>query len=146
MGPAAHTPLLFDSFAASLECSYLGLLHRYIRKIQLPAGDFRFRPATSGSRKKLKGIAMSNLNLTKLEWNTVPDNSIGGNGAPRRTNLRVAQAICGACGLSWRANATTHPTGALGEIFEYVGGMAVDCPSCKKKLKLDGAEYKQLYS
>lgn len=90
---------------------------------------------------------MSNLNLTKLEWNTVPDNSIGGNGAPRRTNLRAAQAACGACGFSWRANATIRPTGgASGEIFEHMGGMAVDCPSCHAKLKLDGAGYKQLYS
>lgn len=89
---------------------------------------------------------MSNLNLTKLEWNTVPDNSMGGNGAPRRTNLRAAQAKCGACGFSWRANATIRPTGTPGEIFEHIDGMAVDCPSCKVKLKLDGAGYKQLYS
>lgn len=89
---------------------------------------------------------MSNLNLSKLEWNTVRDNSIGGDGAPRRTNLRAAQAVCGACGFGWRASATIRPTGASGEIHENVGGMAVDCPSCKAKLKLDGAGYKQLYS
>ena len=93
----------------------------------------------------LKEITMSNLNLTKLEWNTVPDSSIGGNGAPRRTNLRSAQAECGACGFSWRANATSRPTGASGEVFEYMGGMAVDCPSCKVQLKLDGTGYTQLY-
>jgi hypothetical protein len=89
---------------------------------------------------------MTNLNLTKPEWNTVPDNSIGGDGAPRRTNLRAAQAVCGVCGFGWRAKATTRPTGASGEIFEYIGGMAVNCPSCKAELKLDGAGYKQLYS
>lgn len=89
---------------------------------------------------------MSELNLTKLEWNTVPGNSIVGNGGPRRTNLRAAQAECGACGFSWRANATILPADTPGEIFEHMSGMAVDCPSCKVKLKLDGASYKQLYS
>jgi len=89
---------------------------------------------------------MNNLNLTKLEWNTVPDNTIGGSGAPRRTNLRAAQAECGACSFRWHANATIRPTGTSGEIFEHMGGMAVDCPGCKAKLKLEGAGYKQLYS
>ncbi|MYM75497.1 hypothetical protein GTP56_25345 [Duganella sp. FT134W] len=88
---------------------------------------------------------MSNLTLTNLEWNSVRDNSIGGNGSPRRTNLRLAQAECGVCGFTWRANATIRPTGASGEIFEYIGGMATDCPRCKAKLKLEGAEYKKLY-
>lgn len=88
---------------------------------------------------------MSNLNLTKLEWNTEPDNSIGGSGAPRRTTLRAAQAQCGACGHDWRARSTIRSTGTSGEIHEYIGGMVVDCPSCNAKLKLDGDAYKQLY-
>ena len=89
---------------------------------------------------------MTNLILTKLEWNTVPDKSIGGDGAPRRTNLRAAQALCGVCGFGWRANSTIRPTGTSGELFEYIGGMQVNCPSCKAQLKLDGPTYKQLYS
>lgn len=88
---------------------------------------------------------MSNLKLTKLEWNTIPDNSIGGSGAPIRFNLRSAHAECGFCGHSWRANSSIHATGVAGQIFEYAGGVVVDCPACKVKLKLDGAGYKQLY-